>query len=216
MSVGAQRSWSAMVRTRGIAWFAIGGAFFVSLGLAVSIVVAFGTERGIAMALAATARLAFLVFWVAYAGGPLASLFGDAFSPLKERARDSGLAFAAAMTVHLGLVAWLCAIGPAPTTSTFVIFGVAAAFTYLLALLSNRRVRELLPNQSWPWLRALAMNYIALAFLYDFAKIPTIDLHNALKYLPFTALAIAAPMVRLAAWARTQWPEKQLSRFERR
>ncbi len=198
-----------MVRSRGVAWFAIGGAFFASLGLAISIVGVFGAERGIAIALAATARLAFLIFWVAYAGGAMASLYGKAFSPLKEHARDFGLAFAAVMTVHFGLVAWLCAKGDAPSTATFVIFGVAAAFTYLLVLLSNRWVRELLPHKFWPWIRASAMNYIALAFLYDFMRFVPSDLHNALKYLPFTALAIVGPMVKLAAWSRTQRLEKE-------
>ena len=133
----------------------------------------------------------------------------DAFLPLKEHARDFGLAFAAVMIVHLGLVAWLCTNGAAPPMTTFVIFGIAAAFTYLLALLSNQRVRALLPYKSWPWIRALAMNYVAMAFLYDFTKLPASDLHNALRYLPFAALAIAGPMLKLVARARTRRPERE-------
>jgi hypothetical protein len=109
----------------------------------------------------------------------------DAFLPLKEHARDFGLAFAAVMIVHLGLVAWLCTNGAAPPMTTFVIFGIAAAFTYLLALLSNQRVRALLPYKSWPWIRALAMNYVAMAFLYDFTKLPASDLYNALRLPSF-------------------------------
>jgi hypothetical protein len=197
-----------MVQTQRIAWFAIFGAFLASLALAVSIVGLFGMERGVRMALAATARLAFPVFWFAYAGGALASLFRGAFLPLKEYTRDFGLAFAAMLTVHLGLVVLLCIKGAAPSTTTFIIFGAAAILTYLLALLSNRRVREFVPNKYWPRIRVFAMNYIALAFFYDFAKLPATDFHTLLKYVPFATLAVAGPMLKLAAWATKQRPEK--------
>jgi len=197
-----------MTQTQRIAWFAIFAAFLASLVLAVSIVGLFGTERGVGMALAATARLAFPVFWFAYAGGALASLFGDALLPLKKHTRDFGLAFAAMMTVHLGLVVLLCIKGAAPSATTFIIFGVAAIFTYLLALLSNRRIRELVPDKHWPRIRALTMNYIALAFFYDFAKFHASDFHALLKYFPFAILAVAGLMLRLAAWVTKERLEK--------
>ena len=59
-------------------------------------------EKGTVAALRVSARLSFLLFWAAYAGGALASLFG----PRNSRAwrggvRDFGLAFAAALSVHL-------------------------------------------------------------------------------------------------------------------
>jgi hypothetical protein len=181
-------------------WMA--SAFCASLGLAASIVAVFGIHRGGYIALAATARLAFLIFWPAYAGGALASLFGGVFLPWREHARDLGLAFAAALSVHLGLVACLVLIGHPPGVQTFVIFGVAAGFTYLLALLSVRRVRQALPQKLWPPVRAVAMNYILLAFLLDFTKFPLNNLPDVIKYLPFAALGVAGPMLKLAAWAQ--------------
>ena len=181
-------------------------AFCVSLGLAASIVAVFGMQRGVRAALPATARLAFLLFWLAYAGAPLTSLFGGVFSPLREHARDLGLAFAGALLVHLALVACLCVIGSAPGLQTFVVFGVAAGFTYLLALLSIRRVRQALPQKLWPPIRMVAMNYIAMAFLLDFAKLPSYDFYDALKYLPFAALAIGGPILKIAAWAQRHTP----------
>jgi hypothetical protein len=60
------------------------------------------------VALRMTARWSFLLFWVAYAGGALATLFGPALAPLSGRGREFGLAFAAAHLVHIGLVIWLC------------------------------------------------------------------------------------------------------------
>lgn len=178
--------------------------FCASLGLAVSIIAVFGLKRGVSIALPATARFAFLIFWLAYAGSALTSLFGRGFSPLREHARDLGLAFAAALLVHLALVVCLCVIGPLPGVKTFVIFGVAAGFTYLLALLSVRRVRQALPGAVWLPIRFAGMNYISFVFLLDFAKFPSNDLRNIIAYLPFAALAVAGPALRFAAWVQNQ------------
>jgi hypothetical protein len=156
----------ATLNVRRNSWFWTAAAFCASFGLAASFVAVFGIPKGVYIALPATARLAFLIFWPAYAGGALVSLFGRVFSPLREHARDLGLAFAAALLVHLGLVACLCVIGPTPGVESFVIFGVAAFFTYLLALLSIKRVRQALPQNLWPPIRFVAMNYIAFAFLF--------------------------------------------------
>lgn len=179
----------------------IASAFSASLGVAVCIIAVFGVKRGVGLALPATARLAFAFFWLAYTGAALTSLFGDVFSPLRARARELGLAFSAALLVHLALVACLCVIGPAPGLGTFVVFGVAAGFTYLLALLSIQRVRQALPQKLWPPIRFVAMNYIAFAFLLDFARLPSHDLFTEVRYLPFAALAIIGPILKLSAWA---------------
>jgi len=62
-------------------------------------------ERGTHVALQATARLSFVLFWPAYCAAALAALFGPSFQPLQRHVREFGLAFAAAHLVHLGLVA---------------------------------------------------------------------------------------------------------------
>ena len=116
-------------------------AFCAALALAVGVVAVFGDRSpGFRVALDATARLNFFLFWPAYAGGALAALFGNVFAPLRDNARNFGLAFAAALPVHLGLVVCLCAAGDAPDAKTFVVFGAAAIFTYVLALFSIPRV----------------------------------------------------------------------------
>ena len=71
-----------------------------------------------------------------------AALFGNVFALLRDNGRNFGLAFAAALPVHLGLVACLCAAGDAPDAGTFVVFGAAAIFTYVLALLSIPRLAD--------------------------------------------------------------------------
>jgi|HubBroStandDraft_5_1064220.scaffolds.fasta_scaffold14082_3 hypothetical protein len=198
---------SAVRDSRHNAWIWMAASFGVSLGVGLASL-AVAPHGHITLALATTARVAFLFFWPAYVGAALTSLFGSVFAPLKEHARDLGLAFAAALSVHLSFVAYLCLAGHAPPTKTFVIFGTAAAFTYLLALLSIGRVRQALPPGFWPPIRFIAMNYIALAFLLDFKRFPTNDLRENLAYLPFAALAIIGPMLRFAAWLQNHPPWK--------
>ena len=50
------------------------------------------------------------------------------------------------------------------------VFSTASAFVYVLAFFSIPRVRRALPDRFWPPIRALAMHYIALAFLWEFTK----------------------------------------------
>jgi hypothetical protein len=134
-------------------------------------------------------------------GGALTTLFGAAFLPLKQLGRELGLAFAAALLIHLALVSWLCWIGSAPPIGVFVFFGPVAALTFILALLSFGTPHTMLGPKPWQLLRTIGMNVILYAFLKDFMQDP---LHGGVwhlvEYLPFTAMAIAAPLLRLAAW----------------
>jgi hypothetical protein len=82
----------------------IGSAFCAALALTGLVLAALGPgERGTHVALQATARLSFLLFWPAYAGGALTALFGTTFQPLKQRAREFGLAcFSASCSPRTG------------------------------------------------------------------------------------------------------------------
>ena len=195
-------------RPTGVLW--MGSAFGAALVLAAGVLAVLGAgEPGTNAALAATARLSFLLFWAAYAGTALTALFGTTFQPLKQRAREFGLAFAAAHLVHISLVGWLCWIGAAPGVAVFVFFGIALIFTYLLALFSIGNLQQTLGPRWWWLLRTVGMNYIAYAFFVDFMKYP---LHGGIKhvveYLPFAILAVVGPFLRLAAWSlrmRRRW-----------
>ena len=121
-------------------WIAM--AFFAPLGLAIGILASFGDEqRGVSIALQATARLAFLFFWPAYVGGALTFLFGDLFLPIRRHARELGLAFAAALLVHLGLVVRLCAIGSPPSRETFFPSSVQSPISFACVSSSLRRTK---------------------------------------------------------------------------
>jgi hypothetical protein len=172
------------------------------VGLVIVLVIRMGAGPGerVDMALRATARWSFLLFWLASAGGALATLFGSRFQALAHRARDFGLAFASAHLAHLGVVAWLYVSDNPPARSTLIFFGIAAIWTYVLAILSIKRLSAGLNPRVWRTVRTLGVEYIGLAFLTDFAKHPfqggVLDVAN---YLPFLALAIAGPVLRLAA-----------------
>jgi len=180
-------------------WMA--AAFLATLGLSVAAAAIFhAPHKTLGIALATSARVAFAFFWPAYVGGALHSLFGDVFSPLRKYGRELGLAFAAAILVHLGFVACLYAFGNPPPVKTVIVFGSAAILTLGLALLSIDRVRRTMPASFWPLFRNIAMNYILLAFLLDFIRIPSADFRSLVLYVPFAALAIIGPVLRLVAW----------------
>jgi hypothetical protein len=188
----------------------VSSAFCAALGLAVLVLVALGTgKQGTDVALRVTARLSFMLFWPAYAAGAMTALFGPAFEPFKQRAREFGLAFASAHVVHIALVVWLIYIGDAPGRGTFVFFGIAALWTYLLALFSFKRLQQTLGSKGWWFLRVVGLNYIAYAFAVDFLKGPQFgSVEHLVGYLPFSVLSVLGPLACLAAFvqrtARTQ------------
>jgi hypothetical protein len=192
------------MRSRPSAAVWIGSALCAALALTGLVFVALGSgERGTVVALQATARLSFLLFWPAYAGGALTALFGSTFQPLKQRAREFGLAFASAHLVHIGLVGWLSYIGAVPSRGAFIFFGIAVLWTYLLALFSIGHLQQTLGPKGWWLLRTVGLNYIAYAFAVDFLRAPLLgDVKHAIGYLPFAVLAVGGPMLCLAAFVQ--------------
>jgi hypothetical protein len=197
-----------MSLNRPIAALWIASAFCAALGLAGLVLAALGPgERGTDVALQLTARLSFLLFWPAYAGSAMTALFGPAFAPLKQHAREFGLAFASAHLIHIALVVWLTYIGAAPPLGTFVFFGIAALWIYLLALFSIARLQQTLSSKSWWLLRVVGLNYIAYAFAVDFLKAPQFgSIKYLVGYLPFAVLSVVGPMLCLAAFVRRAAP----------
>jgi hypothetical protein len=188
----------------------MGMAFGVALCLATAVLAIKGTDaKSLVIALQLTARWSFLLFWVAYAGGAMARLFGPAFAPIARRGREFGLAYAAAQLIHVGLVIWLFQISSRPPLSGtgFDFFVLAIVWTYLLALLSFGRLAEALGPSGWRIVRIAGLNYILYAFAIDFVT-PVIRHGTAeygvwrlVAYVPFAAMSVAAPLLVLAAAA---------------
>jgi hypothetical protein len=203
------------------------GAFGGALALAGAVLAGYGTgPEGVGQAVRYTARWSFLFFWLAYAGGAMAILFGPAFAGLARRARPLGLAFAAALQVHIGLVIWLgVLIGQIPLQGGILLFFlVALSCTYLLVLLSfGIGTRNL--GRLWRPLLFLATTYILIAFGRDFVlgalyldvrhsctKSPMLStcgsesvLSLFVEYVPFALLSLIAIPLRLAALLRQRF-----------
>ena len=185
----------------------MGAAFGIALAIASMVLAVRGTDNaGIRLALELTARWSFLLFWLAYAGNAVATLFN--IEQLAGKGREFGLAFASAHLVHIGLVIWLGTIlGRVPLSGGLLLFFLIALFcTYLLAGLSFGGVKALGP--AWPPLRFVVMNYILIAFGRDFVlpvlypKPNQVNLGHFLFYAPFLILSLAAPLLTLLAARR--------------
>jgi hypothetical protein len=165
------------------------------------------------VALRATARWSFLWFWPASVGSALATLFGPRFKALAQRGRDFGLAFASAHLVHMGLVALLLHEMATPfARAPLIFFSVAAFWIYLLAILSIGRLSAMLHPNVWWLLRTVGVEYISYAFISDFAKNPFQGgVPHVLAYLPFITLALAGPILRIAAWAKRLSQSRRLA-----
>ena len=177
---------------------AFGGAVLLA---AVTLVAAGENVQGTNIALAVTGRFSFLLFWPAYTGSAAVAVISSRLLPLQRHSREFGLAFASAHLVHLALVGWLCYIGNIPGKGTFLFFGLAVVFTYVLLALSVGTLRLAVGSRLWRMLRFVGMNYIALAFAVDFLTRPLSgDLGHIVAYLPFSVLAVFGPVLRLIAW----------------
>jgi hypothetical protein len=212
-SVGGITSGRTMKR-KSVPLLWMGVAFGVALVMAAADLAVIGTDvDSIGEALRLAARWSFVVFWMAYVAGPMAVLFGPAFAPLARRGREFGLAFASAHLVHLGLVAWLYVIlHHAPLSGGLLVFFMIGIFwTYLLAVLSFGGLARALGPMGWRLVRVLGMNYILIAFGYDFvlSVVHNGIAHQGIKYLveyvPFAAMSVAAPLLLIAAMVRRQW-----------
>jgi hypothetical protein len=183
-----------------LAWMA--AAFIVSLALSVAVLAIFGAaEHGTIVALRVTARWCFLLFLLAYAGGAVSRFCGPRFAVLARHGRDFGLAFAAALFVHVGLVLWLFYVA-ANQRTLMLFFWAGVLATCALSLFSLRRLRDWLGLRLWRMLSEIAMHYIAIVFAVDFIVEPLkasgVDAYP-LTYWPFAVMLLGGALLRLAA-----------------
>jgi hypothetical protein len=153
-------------------------------------------DRG-AVALRVTARWSFVLFWLAYAGGAMATLWGRPFDALARHGREFGLAFASAQLVHVALIL------EDRAAAGMAFFWVGIAFTYLLALFSLPRLRDAIGPRLWRISLVIALNYIALVFAVDFIEGPLRRggiANYPLSYFPFALMLVVGVGLRVAAF----------------
>ena len=201
------------MRNKGTTTEWMAGALLVGLAIVLlaRMVAAPGGKVGVA--LQATARWSFLLFWLGYTGNALSVLFGPRFQIIARHCRDFSLSFAAAQLAHLGMVAYMLHGSDTPfPRPSLVFFSIAVFWIYLLALLSIKSLAATLDPRLLRILRTVGVEYIALVFLVDFAKNPFQGgIVNLLIYLPFISLAIAGPLLRFAAAAKRLAQSKTLA-----
>jgi hypothetical protein len=182
----------------------VAACFLIAFALAAVVVAIFGAGiDGTILALQVTGRWSFLVFWFAYAGSAMATLFGRRVDGLARRGRELGLGFASAQLVHVGFVLWLYHIAPEPV-GAMPIFWAGVFCTYVLALFSLPQFRAALGPRVWQISRTIALEYIALVFAFDFIFL---GLHEGydkypLSYLPLAFMLVSGASLRFAAFVR--------------
>ena len=193
----------------------MGTAFGVALILAAAVLFGMGTgEKGTITALRLTARLSFLLFWLAYAGRAMATLFGPTFAILARHGRDFGLAFAAAQLVHIVLIVWLFYVttGNRPDfADRFIQFEcIGLVWIYVLAAFSIGSLRATLTPNVLRIVYAIGLEYIALVFFFNFVVIPLRlgSQHFYISYLPFSVAIVLGPILRWTAMARSLAPAR--------
>jgi hypothetical protein len=185
---------SALWRRHSTMWMT--ASFLVAATSAAIVFSIFNAHDRVGVALRVTARWSFLLFWLAYTVSAMATLWGPPFNRLARYGREFGLAFASAQLVHVGLILRYGAGGG------MAFFWVGIVFTYLLALFSLPRVRDVMGPRLWRISLIIALNYIALVFAADFIEGPLKRggiANYPLSYMPFALMLIAGAGLRVAA-----------------
>ena len=187
-------------------WLWIFLSFATAIAVAVAILIKDGiSPDGIKAALRATARFSFLLFWGAYAGGLLRKIPLSAAQFLSRRRRECGLSFAAAHSIHLGLILWLFAISSQQPVSTKIIIqdGIGFGWMYLLVIFSFDFVRRRLSPLAWRVTFNIALEYIAYVFATDFILLHLQDgVDLSIVYWPFIVMLVGTALLRWASAAR--------------
>jgi hypothetical protein len=184
-------------------------SLLVAAALAAIVFDAVDAHDRVGVALRVTARWSFLLFWLAYTGSAMATLWGPRFSGLARSGREFGLAFASAQLVHVGLIL-LSGAG-----AGMAFFWLGIVFTYMLALFSLPRLRDVMGPRLWRISLVVALNYIALVFAADFIEAPLRRggiANYPLSYVPFALMLIVGVGLRVAAFVHRKlrgWRPKQ-------
>jgi hypothetical protein len=181
-------------------------SFLVAAALTAIVFGLVGVHDRVGVALRVTARWSFLLFWFAYTGSAMATLWGPPFDPLLRHGREFGLAFASAQLVHVGLILL------SRSGAGMAFFWVGIVFTYLLALFSLPRVRDAVGPLLWRISLVIALNYIALVFAADFIEGPLKRggiANYPLSYLPFALMLIVGVGLRIVAFVHRKLRDRR-------
>jgi sulfoxide reductase heme-binding subunit YedZ len=182
----------------------LGVAMLVAGASAAWLATAGHTDANIRVALRQTARLAFVLYLAVLVARPLQQLLRSNWTAAMLRNRRLiGVAFAATMTVHLGLIAWRFgsqADLDFPGTAAFG--AVAYAIFYLMLITSFERPRRALAPRAWKNLHRTGL--VAAGVIFGLPR--SLEELGDPAYLIYGIPFATALLIRLTAWRRSRRP----------
>ena len=159
------------------------------------------TDDDIRMPTRHTAQLAFALYIVILVARPLQQLLRkDWTATLLRKRRLIGVAFAAVMTTHLGLIAYRFGTQPELEYPLFNLMfgGTAYALFYLMLITSFDAPKKALGPKKWKLLHRTGLVWAALIF-----GLPrSLDELTDPEYLKFGIPFVIALLIRFTAWQR--------------
>jgi methionine sulfoxide reductase heme-binding subunit len=188
-------------------WSLTGWISLALAAMAALVLAAAGTgEEGVRMLIRATARSTAVLFLIAFLARPLRQLWRSeptAFA-LKNR-RYFGVSAAASHAIHLAAIVWLSVAHPAAYQAnviTLLFGGLGFVLLFAMAATSSDAAVRALGRERWAVLHRLGAWYVWFIFLFTFVPDPSRGWD--LLHAGFVAAFAAAPLVRIAAFAKTR------------
>ena len=182
-------------------WLVLLGALALILGVIAAWLASVGaSDENIRLTMRESAFLAFVLYIVVLIARPLHQLLRkDWTAKLLRNRRLVGVSFAAAMTAHLGLIAYRFGTQPELEFSPDP-FGVGAyAVFYLMLITSFDAPKRALGPTGWKLLHRIGLLYAAIIFAVP-RPLETITEPEYLRYgIPFAV----AVLIRITAWLRS-------------
>ena len=158
------------------------------------------------LAMRMTARISFLLFFLAFTASSLNRLWPTKSTQwLRRNRRYIGVSFAVSHTVHLALIVTIAFAIPEPFRSELRVAGlalgaIAYGFIITMALTSSNRAQTWLGRGKWQVLHRTGGYFILLVFTLTYVKHL---LTNPAFYSPFIIAVIAILGLRIAARSKT-------------
>lgn len=191
-----QRNWLTLT----VAFATVSAAALAYLGFAGS------NDETIRLLLRLSARVAFLIYLLAFIARPLQQLYATSFSRgLLRNRRQVGIAFAGVHTAHLGLIFYRAQQNPDFEFSLAA--NLPGAFFYLVILMmlitSFDGPARAIGRKAWKALHKTGIYLIGIPFVSTLLPRSQADLLQP-EYLLSAILIVGAVLLRVAAYVRTR------------
>lgn len=187
-------------------WALTGWISLALVAMSALVLAAAGTgDEGVRMLIRATARSSAVLFLIAFLARPLRQLWrSDATAFALENRRYFGVSTAVSHLIHAAAIVWLSVAFPAAYQAnalTVVFGGLGFFFLFAMAATSSDAAVRALGRSRWTAFHRTGAWYVWFIFAYTFP--PDAGRWDAL-HTAFVAAFVAAPFVRLAAYAKTR------------